>query len=436
MSKNNNNNNQNNPVDSNASTASKFSNYVNNGKYVTIFEGQIVNLKQDYTTPTTITVTFEKIGHPTRIIFTLVNHSNPSDTNTFSTLQSPYTFEGLRKASSYDVTATAVYVSGNTYPFFEKNGLKTINEGPAFAVQYSTVTNHTAILTFSNSYGGPNTVQLTITNISNPVDRQVIPNIRSGSIIRDLERNANYNVELKSRFVSTGNEYIYFLPNAIQTLNEDVPIFLQITNIQNNSATINYDVIGSPTYNILTLTNANNNADSYIKSNLVEKTVTFDSIGIGQTYTLAITSVYSTGNRFTTTITDVFTTRIEDIVKNITILNTTGDTAFFSFDPAIGNPIQYTVTFTNPNALFPNNSITRDFSGTIITQGLNVSNLTHNIAYSFTVTSIYEDGNQYTTPSIIIQTLNEGTITNFSVRKIENIAISINVTCKKCEFSN
>ena len=420
-------NNQYNPLDSNTTNASKLSNYVNNGKFVTIVEGQIVNLKQDYTTPTTITITFEIVGYPTRINFTLVNHSNPADTNNFSTLRSPYTFEGLNKNTDYDITATAVYVSGNTYPFFAKRGLKTINEGPAFAVQYSTVTNHTAILTFSNAYGGPNTIQLTITNTNNPVDRQVIENFRSGSIIRDLERNANYNVKLKSRFVSTGNEYIYFLQNAIQTLNEDLPIFLQTSNIRNNSVTIEYDVVGSPTYNFLTLTNVNNNADIYQTENIVEKTVIFDAIGIDQTYTLDITSVYTTGNLFTTTILNAFATLTEDSPKNISILNTTGDTVYFSFDPAIGNPVQYTATLTNQNALFPNDIITRDFSGVIITQGLNVTNLKHNSYYSFIITSIYSDGNQYTTAPITIQTLNEGVVTTFSIQKIENTNIIINV---------
>lgn len=420
-------NNQYNPLDSNTTNASKLSNYVNNGKFVTIVEGQIVNLKQDYTTPTTITITFEIVGYPTRINFTLVNHSNPADTNNFSTLRSPYTFEGLNKDTDYDITATAVYVSGNTYPFFAKRGLKTINEGPAFAVQYSTVTNHTAILTFSNAYGGPNMIQLTITNTNNPVDRQVIENFRSGSIIRDLERNANYNVKLKSRFVSTGNEYIYFLQNAIQTLNEDLPIFLQTSNIRNNSVTIEYDVVGSPTYNFLTLTNVNNNADIYQTENIVEKTVIFDAIGIDQTYTLDITSVYTTGNLFTTTILNAFATLTEDSPKNISILNTTGDTVYFSFDPAIGNPVQYTATLTNQNALFPNDIITRDFSGVIITQGLNVTNLKHNSYYSFIITSIYSDGNQYTTAPITIQTLNEGVVTTFSIQKIENTNIIINV---------
>lgn len=427
MSKNNNNN-QNNQTDSTQTTASKFSNYVTNGKYVTVFEGQIVNLKQEFATPTTIQVSFEIIGHPTRVNFILVNYSDPTDTHTFSTLQPVYTLEGLRKNSTYDVTATAVYVSGNTYPIFVKRGLKTINEGPAFDVQYFDITNHTTKLVFSNSFGTPNTVKLTITNVNNLNDTQVIPNFLSGSIIRNLERNALYNVRLDSFFVSSGNNYTYFLPNAIQTLNEDVPIFLQITNIQNNSATIIYDVIGLPTYNILTLTNVNNNADIYVQSNTLEKTVVFRDIGIGQTYTLAITSVYTTGNRFTTTISDAFTTLIEDMVKNISILSTTGNTVYFSFDPAIGNPIQYNVTFTNQNALFPNDIIVQPFSGTIITQGLNVTNLTHNSRYSFTVTSIYADGNRYTTTPITIRTINEGTITAFSIQKIENTAIIINVT--------
>jgi hypothetical protein len=336
----------------------------------------------------------------------------------------------LRKDTNYDITATAVYVSGNTYPFFIKNGLKTINEGPVLEVQYSSITNHTAKITFTNNYGPPNTVQLTITNTNNPNDTQVISNLSSGYIIRNLERNAYYNVQLDSHFISSDNNYTYFLQNAFQTLNEEQPIFLQTTNIQNNSVTIQYDVIGSPTYNILTLTNVNNTTDIYVKDNEVEKTVTFDGIGIGQTYTLDITSVYTTGNRFTTTVTNVFTTLIEDTVKNIVILNTTGNTVFFSFNPAIGNPILYTTTFINQNPIFP--SVIYDFSGTIITQGLNVTNLKHNSSYFFTVTSVYADRNLYTTTPIEIRTLNEGTITNFSIRKIENTAIIINILNNIC----
>ena len=422
------NNTQNNPMDSNASNASKFSNYVNNGKYVTVFEGQITNLKQQTATPTSITVTFEMIGHPTRVNFILVNRSDPTDTHTFSTLQSLFILEGLRKNSTYDVTATAVYVSGNTYPIFVKRGLKTINEGPVFGVQYSTITNHSAKISFSNAFGVPNTVQLTITNVNDPTDTQVIPNFLSGSIIRNLQRNAQYNVQLYSYFVSSGNNYTYFLQNAIYTLNEDVPILLQIYNIKNNSVTIQFDVIGLPTYNRLTLTNVNNNADIYINPDTPLKTITFESIGIGQTYTLAITSIYTTGNSFTNTITSAFTTLNEDIPTNLSIQSITGNTVYFSFNSAIGNPIGYIATVTNQNVLFPNDIIVQDFDITEGTQGLNVTNLTHNSNYSFTITSKYADENRYTTIPRTILTLNEGKITGFSIQKIQNTDIIIGVT--------
>lgn len=428
MSKYNNNNNNNNNHN-NQNDASKFSNYVNNGKYVTIYEGKTSNIVQKNTTPTTITITFETIGRPISNDFFLVNSSDPTDTYSFSATQSPYTIQGLRKNTTYNVTITASYASKNAYSTFLKRGLKTINEGPAFDVDYFDITNNSARLVFSNNFGVPNTVQLTITNATNPTDIQVVPNVSSNYIIRNLERNARYNVELKSVFISSGNIYIYFLQDAITTLNEDPPIFLQVSNIRNNGVTIRYDVVGLPTYNILTLTNVNNNTDIYQK-NVVEKTVTFDSIGVGQTYTLVITSVYTTGNRFTTTVTEAFTTLTEDMVKNISIITTTGNTVYFSFDPAIGNPTTYTVTITNQNVSFPNDIVIQDFPATIITNGLNVGNLKNNSSYSFIITSKYNysNGNQYTTSPITVQTLNEGTITDFSIIKIENTNIRISVT--------
>ena len=414
--------NRNNPKDSSATQASKFSSYVNNGKYVTVLEGQIENFVQTVANSNNVTFAFVMIGNPILISFTVTNSEVPTDTQTFSTLMSPYIVDRLQPNTDYDVIAIVTYSSGNKYTTNLSKVLKTINEGPAINIQFSPITNKTANLTFRNSFGSPTDIQLIVMDISNTIIR-TIPQIRSPYLLTNLNINTAYKIQIRSIYASSGNMYLSVI-SSFSTLNEDTPLYLQTSNITNIRATIVFSVTGSPEYNILTLTNTQNTEDNQTIQTQ-DTSVNITNLGIGQTYNLSLLSKYVSNNSFITTVSNAITTLLEDSPKTLTISNITGNTIVFSFDPAVGTPLKYTATFTNQT--FPSRpAIIQDLSANT-TRNITIPNLEHTCNYLLTLYSVYSTGNLYNT-TIVVRTLNEGTVTNFQISSIQNTSMVISVT--------
>lgn len=414
--------NKNKPSDSSATQASKFSSYVNNGRYVTILEGQINNIVQNSATPNSVTFTFVMIGNPISVSFTVTNSAVPTDTQTFSTLMSPNIIDRLQGNADYDVIAIAIYSSGNKYTTTIPKAFKTINEGPAINLRFSPVTNKTATLTFRNSFGSPTEIQLMLMDISNTIIQTITP-VTSPYLITNLNINTGYKVQIRSIYRISGNSYLSAIA-SFSTLNEDNPIYLQTTNITNTGARILFSVIGSPEYNILTVTNTQDTNDTQTVQTQ-DTIANITNLGIGQTYNLSLLSKYTSNNSFITTISNAITTLLEDSPKALSITNTTGNTILFSFDPAVGTPLKYTAVFTN-QTLTSRPAIIQDLSATI-TRNITIQNLEHTCNYLFTLDSVYSTGNRYTA-AITLRTLNEGTVTNFQISSIQNTSIVISVT--------
>ena len=417
--------NSNTPSDSNATQASKYTNYVNNGNYVSIQQGQVQNILQIAATPLTATIQYTTIGQPDSLAFTITNNYNNTDTQTFSTLTSPYMVMNLQPNSTYDITAVSIYTN-NSYSIYVPAAIRTINEGPVSNITFPNIQNKSVTVSFVHLYGIPSNVDLTITDISN-AQLYTYQNVSSPYRISPLTIDTSYSIQLLSTF-SSGNQYSS-LPYTFQTLKEDIPVYTNTTNITNTSATIHFTVTGSPIQFTTTVINVNNDQDTQTNiitlDNPKRELTTFTNLTIGAQYTITIKSTYISGNSFLVQIPNAFTTLLEDNVQKITILNITGNTIYFSFTAAIGFPIRYIASFQNTVG---GGVLSYDLSANI-TQNISLSNIQYNTSYFFRISSIYPTDNRYNSNPVTISTLNEGIIDYLTVlpTSIENQAFQTQI---------
>ena len=113
--------------DSSKTQALKFSNYIQNGKYMTIYEGKIKELYMVSATANTATIAIVPVGYPKYINLLLRNNSNTNEYQSIDILTSTYTFQQLSTYSNYGITATAYYSSGNKYTDIFTNVIQTTN---------------------------------------------------------------------------------------------------------------------------------------------------------------------------------------------------------------------------------------------------------------------------------------------------------------------
>ena len=406
--------------DSTQSQSLKLSNYTSRGKYMTIYEGQIADVKMGYATPNTAIITFGIVGYPKSIIFVLKNQVDPTEIQTISILQSPYTFQNLKPNSHYDITVTSNYSSKNTYTANFKNAVRTLNEGPPTELYISNITNHTAKVSFVVPIGFPDSVNITITNILDETDTHTYYKVTSPFAIQNLPINTTYDFKIQSVYSLTKNVYSIFVASAIHTLFEEFPYNIQFTNITNVSATIQYSYYGYPLYNIIKATNASDPTDTVVL-NTLDTNVIID-LKSAITYNVTVTSVYSTGNKFPVETNNAFTILNEGPPQNIEILNVNGTNLLFSFSSAIGNVLEYHLVLQNLD--YPEMA---DYTQTISVQ--NINNILITTLYPFSnyllrLSSVYADNNQYTALQNF-STLAEGPISNFQVVSIQNQSITI-----------
>ena len=406
--------------DSSQSQSLKFSNYVQRGKFLKIYEGKIKSINMIFATPTTATIVFVPVGYIKSVTFVANNPQNISDSHSGSTMSSPYTFQDLTPNSTYDVTAITTYSSGNKYTEIFTNVIRTLNEGPPTNVRISKITNKTAYITFNKPIGFPSDVIITVTNINDQTEQQYIPNITTNNyLIENLRINNTYTFLMTSIYATTKNKYS--LTFTFTTLNEDFPTNITFTDINNISATISYTYTGSPLYNSIVVVNNANLGESYTQNTL--QTITTFPLNSNVTYNVTITSVYVSGNSFPVENQNAVYTLNEGPPNDIKIQYIKGTSILFSFVNAIGNPYHYELVLTD---LF-GNEITQIFEVNN-TQNLLVVDLIPNSTYNFQLKSKYLQTNNVYTYNTTFQTLNEGIIRGFSLERIGNSFITFSFT--------
>ena len=406
--------------DSSQTQSSKFSNYVQRGKFMKIYEGKIKEITMIFATPTTATIVFVPVGYIKTVTFIAKNVSE-SDSDSGSTMSSPYTFQNLTPNSTYDVTSIVTYSSGNTYTEIFTRVIKTLNEGPPTNVRISNITNKTAYITFIKPIGIPSDVIITVTNQNDSKDTQYIPNLTTNNdyLITNLQINNSYTFLMTSIYIKTKNKYSITFPFA--TLNEDFPTNILFTDINNISANISYNYTGTPLYNSIFVVNNANPVESYTQKTL-ETTTTF-VLKNDVTYNVTVTSVYTSGNSFPVENNNAIYILNEGPPTGINIQYIKGTSIFFSFVNAIGNPYHYELLLS----YLPRNQIIHIFDVNN-TQNILIEDLTPNTTYTFQLKSSYlQTGNVYTYVTNF-QTLNEGIIRDFVLDRIGNSFITFSFT--------
>jgi len=412
------------PIDNNPnqSTALEYSNYVNNSSYKTVREGRIQNFEQTDATPTSITISYIPTGNPVSIVFTLTNYDNPQEIHTFTTTNPNFTFTGLTPNSSYKVNDVSTFNSTSTFSLNTNKIIQTLNEGPATNISISNIKNKSAILRFDNPLGKNtlNNTKLIISNKKDTTDKQTIPDIISPYTIPNLRINSEYNIQLITSYKITNNTYVASLASSFMTLNEDTPTNFIITKITNKTATITYRYTGKPARNIIAVENTNVPTDIYSPIHTLSNIVILP-LKINQTYSISITSRYSSGNNYTYTYPNTFTTLLQDKIADIFIQSIRGDSVSFSFSPSPGTPSYYDIYITNP--ILPQEKY---YLQTTNTKSISMSDLSFNTNYILTISSVYSDGYIYDN-STNIQTLNEGRISKIQIQEIGNTFFSFNI---------
>ena len=113
--------------------------------YKTLYEGPVQTIIEDTITGTSVEFTFETFtippSAPSIPVYYIVNYTTNNITNTFETyLQNPVLYNLLIPNTTYKITVTAIYSTGNRY-IYEKDAIliTTLNEGPVKTFEASDI---------------------------------------------------------------------------------------------------------------------------------------------------------------------------------------------------------------------------------------------------------------------------------------------------------
>lgn len=399
----------------------KYSGYVNqnSGKYKTITEGQVTSISMINVTPHTVTIDFTYVSNPVYFEMALVNIQDATDRHAFELYASPYTFTRLRPNSYYTITAKSTFISTNTYSKVFPSAILTLFEGPPRDLSMNTILNKSAVLNFTPSIGDPTYFTLNIIDTNDPTNIQFYQHIKptfTPFYIIGLQPNITYDVSLSSYYSDTNNTYTVYKPAFFKTYYEDNPVLYSIMYITNMGASIQFEYTGSPSYNLLELTNVNDTTDTYtIKDTELYNNITFDDLRVDSSYNLTLTSVYITGNTYSKGQLNAFHTWNENEIPSAQVLSILGDSVRISFTAAIGNVLSYNIYLIDENQ-----NIFQQFFQTVPAFVL-FSNLEVYTNYYLFIESVYIENRIYTYfyPNNI-HTLNEGPVTDIYYNYISN----------------
>lgn len=404
----------------------RYSKYVNQNSrnYYKITETEIITLTVLSVTPKSATITYTYNTKPGYVNMIVTNIQDVLDTHAFVVYDIPFTITGLSPNSYYTINTNIVFVSGNSYPKTFENAIKTLLEGPP--LEPITITSpqyNSAILNFGLPIGNITSVNLTVLKNQDTSQRLFFPNIISPFLISGLDPDITYDISLSSFYDSTQNSYsILYKPALFKTFFENYPVLISATNIENTAVTITFSFTGTPSSNILILTNANNVYDtSFSKINITgDSRITFTGLHIDTSYNLEITSVYNaSGHIYPILFTNVFHTLNESPVYTPRVTVILGDRITLTFIPASGNVLNYVVNLIDTNG----NTVSKTYP--TYPDSVTFYDLTNSTNYTLTITSNYSDNSYtYTYPNYIL-TLTEGPVKQIAPTTITNRSVVI-----------
>ena len=397
--------------------ALKYSNSVQNGKYITIYEGKLKDLQITIINAYTAKFVFFPMGNPNRIVLSLQNKLK-NILLSVNIVNSPYTctIPNLIINTSYDINVICYYVSGNKYTNFFSKKLQTLNEGSSIITDIRNITDSTLQINFLDPYYlSSNGYIITCVDTINNTPPIIKNDSKNDSIygnqsilITGLTPNSIYFITLQTSFKKNQENVLY--NTEITTNTKGSPSIDISTNITDNSVLINWTTLYvKPTYYIVTYNYNNITITKSISNELIiianEKTnYTLTGLVNDTSYNISLSSYYS----------DI------DMSYNSNILNIfTLSSPKFKIDTIPLQVVNYTiqVTFTTPTYTIPDsyiiyinddidisqNIILDNYTG-IYNKNMDVSynilytNLIYNRTYKIKIGSYYKNNN------IILQT--------------------------------
>jgi hypothetical protein len=299
-----------------------------------------------YATPNTATVEFTYVGKPSYFRLVVKNNQNLLDILTFNILSTPFTITGLTPNAYYTIDTYAIFNTGNEYLKTYVNAVKTLHEGPPLNLYITDPQYNSATLNFTPAIGYPSYFTLDVINHADPTDILNFPNINPPFRITGLFPDTTYDISLSSYYGETTNSYLAYFPALFKTYYEDYTVITGISNITNIGVTITYEYTGTPTNNVITLSNTNFPSDIYTL-NTPNNYITFTGLRIDSSYNIQITTIYSeTNHQYITSRQNAFHTLNENPIGGVNILQVLGNSILIIFTSAPGDVLQYIVTLS------------------------------------------------------------------------------------------
>lgn len=407
-----------NKTDKSSSNAqlNRFSTYVRSKRNsYTVIQGQVTSFYMTGATPNTATVEFTHVGNPSYFVFVAMNNQNLLDILRFKVYSSPFTITGLTPNAYYTVDTYSVFNTGNEYKKTYANALLTLNEGPPLNLYITDPQYNSATLNFTPSIGNPLNFTLDVINHTDPTDILNFQDISPPFRITGLFPDTTYDISLSSYYEDTTNSYLAYSPALFKTYYEDYTVITGISNITNMGVTITYEYTGTPTNNVITLSNTNFLTDIHTL-NTVNNYITFTDLRIDSSYNIQINTIYSATNHvYTTTLQNAFHTLNESVIGRVDILQILGNSILLKFAAAAGNDLQYIVTLQNDTIGYFNeqtyNTLPNIISYTV---------LVYNTNFFLTVKSVYALNTYTYVHNTPITTLNQSAVTQINSSNVGN----------------
>lgn len=398
------------------SQLSRYSSYIRSKRNsYTIIQGQVATFYMTGSTPHTVSVEFTHIGDPIYFRLVVTNIQNLLDTQTIKLYSSPYTITGLTPNAYYTVDTYAVFKTGNEYKKTYVNALLTLNEGPPLNLYITDPQYNSATLNFTPSIGYPSYFTLDVINHADPTDILNFQDINPPFRITGLFPDTTYDISLSSYYGETTNSYLVYSPALFKTYYEDYTVITSISNITNMGVTITYEYTGTPSNNVITLSNTNFLTDIHTL-NTANNYITFTDLRIDSSYNIQINTIYSeTNHQYITTLQNAFHTLNESLIRGVNIIQILGNSILLNFTGAVGNVLHYIVTFANSTIGYLN-----EHTYTTVPTIISYPNLIYNTNYFLTIKSVYASNTYTYVHNTPIKTLNEGAVIQINASNVGN----------------
>jgi hypothetical protein len=416
-------------------TINAYTVYISNNRYLNVFENAVRTLYEGpplepifITNPeydSAILHFTKAIGVPTSINLTVLNNANTSDRFFYPNITSPYLITGLTPNVTYDISLSSFYEkTQNSYSAEYKTRIfETYNENYPVFLGVSNITNVGATITFRYT-GFPSQNIIKVTNVKIPTNIVTITKTNSDTVITfdTLPIDSSFNLTITSIYNATGHIYPVNIPNVFHTLNESPVPVVTVISILGDAFSIQFiKAAGNVLSYDVTIVGVNGQTIHY-NYTTVPPYIEFPFLAVFTNYTLTIRSNYIV-NTYTYTYPGYIQTLNEGPIAEITYSNVENTSAQVSFQPAPGINQQYNIIYQGQR-----NNTTVYYINGLTTTSFNLTGLTINTPYLFTIYSYYPSyGNYYKyvytnvdTNNALFTTLNQNASTIFSVVPTSN----------------